>query len=365
MRLLPFLLMGALLSCNQDADKLRGEVAASSAIDVSHRITEFDSDVTGEGDTLVVYGRDLTAVKRVIMGDRVSPHVEASELSLSFVVPEDIPLGMQEIVLVFSGSERARAQIEVVPLPVISAIDPLIADFGEEVIIQGNNLNYVEQILIGEIPVQIGEKSSQRLSLTIPHGINGGLVSLMSHAGSATYAQPFIPCKEVPENPMCQPLQNINGSFEIGEAGAIPSMEVPGWGFNGIGTLAEFEIVDGMSSGGRRSLKVNVLEVGQSPWDIEARQESFEVQPGKTYRYSIRIWGPPHASVAFTAGLPDYSELARVEHTCIGGKWEEVSFEFSTGVDETAIRLPIHLSMESNQDAIFYLDNLRLIILDG
>ncbi|MEZ4883905.1 MAG: carbohydrate binding domain-containing protein [Chitinophagales bacterium] len=352
-------------SCEKDdTDKLTGEIGAANAVDVSSRITGFDSSVTGAGATLSALGSGLSGVKRVFMGSNSSPSVVASESSVTFTVPIGVVLGVQEVTFIFEGNERATASIEVVALPVISYVGPLASYVGDEIIIIGDNLSIVESVLIGDVPASINSSEKDIIAFTVPNGaVSGSVFTLSSPAGVVSSSEVLFLCDDSPEEILCLPALNINGSFEEGDLGDATTVAVPGWGFSGAGSLANVEVVsfrNGSTRGGRQALKIEVLDVGANPWNIEIREESFEVAPATTYLYSIQVKGPAGSRVDFTLGLPDFSELNRSEAT-LSGDWEEISFEFTTGAEDNMIRTPIHFSRDVNIGGTFYLDDLRIV----
>jgi len=359
----------AFAGCTKDdLEKLSGSIGDATAVDVSSRITGFDSDITGAGATLTALGSNLSGVKRVIMGGSSSPSVEASESSVVFVVPIDVSLGAQDVFFIFEGNERAKATIEVVSLPVISFISPLAAFSGEEIIILGNNLDIAESVAIGDLPATITEKDKNLLAFTVPAGaVSGSTFTVKSPAGSVSSADLFIACDDEPANVLCLAPVNANGSFEEGDVGRAGDITVPAWGFSGAGSLANFDVIsykDGPTRGGRQALKVEVLAVGANPWNIEVREETFPVAANARYLYTIKVNGPEGSQVDFTVGLPSFSELGRVQAT-LSGSWEEISFEFTTGPADNMIRTPIHFSRDVNIGRVIYLDDLRIVSLEG
>ncbi|MCB0571512.1 MAG: hypothetical protein KDC66_17195 [Phaeodactylibacter sp.] len=355
----------AMASCTkEDSEKLAGSIGDATAVDVSSRVTGFDSNVTGAGATLTAMGNNLSGVKRVFMDGSSSPSVEATESSVTFQVPIDVSLGDKDVYFIFAGNERATARIKVVPLPVIRYISPIAGSTGDEIIAVGANMDFVEKIFIGDASASITEKASDIVAFTVPSGAaTGSLFKLESPAGSVSSTDAFIACDGSPGNPLCKTPLNSNGSLEEGDKGVVGDITVPAWGFSGAGSLATVQVIsfrDGPTRDGRQGLKLEVLDVGANPWNIEVREESFPVEPNTAYLYTIQANGPEGARVDFTVGLPNYSELGRVEAT-LSGTWEEISIEFTTGPDDNMIRTPIHFSRPGNIGYVFYLDNLRIV----
>lgn len=247
--------------------------------------------------------------------------------------------------------------------PGITAVDPenLTGEAGDVVIITGRNLAAAEVFFTGadgaEVQAEVDVTSStDELTFTIPEGAVTGPVYVRTPLGETYIGQFTI-------NGGDNQAINVNGGFEDAEVGAITEGSVPGWSFSGNdGELATFEIVDDQVQEGARALAVNILQLGENPWDIEARQENVTVEPNTTYTYSIWARGPEGSSADFTVGRPDFSEFQGARTTAeMTGDWQEITLQFTTGAEDTEIRTPIHFSLEGNVGQTIYIDNLQVM----
>lgn len=351
-----------LVGCGEDfEEKLSGSNPESNTVMVD-RITGFAQEVTGGGATLTAVGENLSDVKRVLIGQDLilALHVQASSESVSFTVPVNTPIGEQELIFVYAGNEREREVIEVVPLPSVSFVDQPVGSPGEVITVFGLNLDYVSSVMIGEVEASLDEQEGSYLTFTVPEGVTTAPLVLEGGAG-VIEAGEFIVCGENPGEPRCKERVNPNGSFEEGELGEVGEIEVPGWELNE-GGVSNMAIVADPTRGGRKALEIEIVDIGSNPWDIQATNGTFTVEPNTTYHYSIKVMGPAGARVNFTIGRPNYSEFTRTEVE-LSGEWEEITQEFTTGADDTEVRLPIHFSIEGNAGSIIYIDDVRVVSL--
>ena len=203
--LLVFLMAGVtsflLTSCEDYEERLTGFNPDGNAVDVSNRITGFTPGTAGAGAPLTVNGTNLSGVIRVHMGQLWIDEFEATESTVSFNVPPNIDLGQVEVVLVFSGAERATSTVEVVPLPSISYFTPRAVADGDEITILGNNLSFVTSVAISGISGTITSQDNTSLSFTVPSGISSDVIEITASSGGVTSsAESVIACSADPGN---------------------------------------------------------------------------------------------------------------------------------------------------------------------
>ncbi len=159
--------------------------------------------------------------------------------------------------------------------------------------------------------------------------------------------------------------QNTNGSFEDADVTErADTASIDGWTFELQDTGdATFAIVDDEVKDGDRALRVDVTTQGANDWSIQAINELFPVEFGVTYTFSA--WAKASASgvmANFTVGNPSFSEFGRIDKSEVEltTDWQEFSFQFQVGADDTVGRAPIHLSMSGNVGKSIWIDSVRI-----
>src|SRR5690606_20226345 len=115
-----------------------------------------------------------------IAGGDLALNVEATENSVTFNVPSELSLGMQEFIFIFPGNERARASIEVVPLPAIFSFTPFSAAEGETVTLIGANLDRVTGVKVATTDATILSQTPNALKFSMPAGAQTGKIMVTS-----------------------------------------------------------------------------------------------------------------------------------------------------------------------------------------
>lgn len=314
-----------------------------------------------------VQGNNLSDVKRVNIGGIWIGDIEVTKSSVSSNVPANIPLGMQEVILVFAGSDRASAEINVIALPTISYFTPKAVGDGDEVTILGGNLDNVTSISIGTVEATITSQDKSTLKFTVPNGVSSDLINMLASTGSTiSSSDPIIACTANPDHLACLPVVNINGSFEDSPVGAADG--VTGWG--GLnGSLASGEITDEEHYDGFKCYKVTVNDLGANPWNIQPNS-NMPVDPTATYHVSMWVKGSGLPTVMFAideGGSPGYFNWQSPQEEINMNEWTEISYDFSpeseaisNGGDETA-RFAISMSYDGNIGGVMYFDNLRVV----
>lgn len=159
--------------------------------------------------------------------------------------------------------------------------------------------------------------------------------------------------------------QNTNGSFEDTEVTErADTVTVNGWVFELQDTGdANFAIVDDVVKDGNRALRIDIVEAGDNDWSIQATNEIFPVETGISYIFTAWAKASEDGATAnFTAGNPAFTEFGRIDksNVFLTTEWQEFSFEFSAGTDDTEGRTPIHLSMTANEGKSIWIDSVRI-----
>ena len=356
-----------LISCEDYTEKLTGSNPPGNAVDVSNRITGFSPEVAGAGAELTILGTNLAGVKRVYMGNMWITDFTASDSEISFGVPANMAIGESELVLVFTGSERATKTIEVVPLPSIGYFTPKAAGDGDEVTLTGNNLSYVTALSVGSVSATITKKENNLITFTMPNGATTGKINITNSSGATTSSsESIIACTAEPGNLACLAVINTNGSFEESDLGEANG--VNGWG--GLtGSLTSGVITDEDYYDGFKSVKITVNGLGANPWNIQPTS-NMPVDPTATYHLSVWVKGTGIANVKFAmdeGGTPGWGEWQAPQVALTSNEWTEISYEFSptsedvgSGGDET-VRFAVSMSYDGNVGGVMYMDNLRVV----
>lgn len=360
--LLPVLLLIILTNCKDD------DAITYSVTDVSDRITGLSSTAPGQGAILTINGSQMDEVVRLFVGDEVvtkNNFISQDESSITIEVPPASALGENELLVVWPGSARGKATLEVVLFHTISSIAPAVAAAGQTVTLFGSNLNIVEEVVVGGVDATIASQSAGVLKFTMPTGATTGPITISSSAGEYISTSELIACESDPDNVGCQPVINTNGSFEDSPLGAASSVD--GWG--GLtSTRITGEITDEEAYEGFQSVKITINEIGANPWDIQPTS-NMDVDPSATYHLSVWVKGSGITNMKFAVdegGNPGYTEWGNPEVAISSDRWTEISYEFSpsseSGGDGVA-RFAISMSYEGNVGGVLYMDNLRVVEL--
>ncbi|MEQ8581515.1 MAG: IPT/TIG domain-containing protein [Marinoscillum sp.] len=368
------LTVGLLASCEEDAtDKLTGKLPASNAVDLSARISGFDSDITGEGAQLTATGSDLSEVLRVMIGGVLALNVESAESTVSFTVPT-VPIGMQDVVFIFSGSGRAYAEIEVVPIPVISYFDPISGGTGDLITIYGSNLNIVDAVQIAGVSGNVVRVAADSVQFEVPAGASKSGLTVVSDAGSVTSAVEFISCEEDPTNKYCLTPVNTNGDFEAGTLGIVGAEGATGgnWFLAGNGTRATYEIIEESGYGlGRRTLKVSDITSINNFWEHQVVNDGYEVPAGKRFIWFGRVWSDADGRLMRVAGgvsVPGYQDMLNTTDFTLVQGWNLLSINTQHDMSNdppqlnTQVRAQMSFGFAENAGATFLFDDMRVVV---
>ena len=363
-----------LVSCGEDfEEKLTGQNPEPNIVWVEDRITGFEQAVTGPGATLTAVGNNLAGVKRVLIGSDLVPalHVQSTESSVTFQVPENTPLGMQELVFVYGGNIREREQIEVVPRSTVTYTNNLSGEEGDEVTFYGSYLDKIGTVTFEEVEAPIVSQTPGALTVTVPAGAPSGSLFLVGDAG--TIAVPgFISCEAEPDSWACAEPVNTNGGLEAGTIGVINNGGDHGgnWFMQGSDVPTTYSIVNAATvsgRGGRGDLTlqaevVGPVEAGDNPWNAQAVNTLGDI-PGGAYLLSAWVKGPEGTQVNVGAGLnaAPYTNYAYAE-VPMTGEWVHVTYLFQTVLPTgNGTNIAFHFGIPGNAGSVFHVDNLKII----
>lgn len=165
--------------------------------------------------------------------------------------------------------------------------------------------------------------------------------------------------------PLPIPYVNENGSFESSDVTEqADTADVDGWVFELQDTgEANFAIVDDVVKDGERALRVDVTTQGANDWSIQAINELFPVEPEVNYTFAVWAKASEAGGTAnFTTGNQAFNEFGRLNNSDVSltTEWQEFTFEFQVGANDTLGRAPIHLNFAGNVGKSVWIDSLRI-----
>ncbi|MFA0964972.1 carbohydrate binding domain-containing protein [Roseivirga sp. BDSF3-8] len=351
-------------SCDdEETDKLTGPPPGNNTVDVSSRITGFENNVTGAGAESTVLGNNLSGVEFVMIDGQLSPDVEASESAVTFTVPIDPApsLGMVDVVLIFSGQERAYAQIEVVANPSVSLVYPMSGFAGDEITLIGTNLDAVEEAGIGAAAGTIVSQTGSSLTLSVPSGAqDGDNFYLISSSGTRTDTEfSFISCEANGSLTACQPSVVLSGGFEQGDASSLENWNIYNTGNpSGDATVTVGTGSDEVLTGSRSMKVINPTAYPGQQWRVQVASNPFPTTEGKTYFVSYWVKAESDGGSIRLSTQPNASYQG---DQSIGTQWQEVTWSFTvndTDPDQTETVIVFDMGQEANT---YYIDNVRVV----
>jgi len=350
------ILLGLVTGCLNDDDAVK-----TSMNDVSSRITGFSSDITGAGASFSINGSHMDEVDRVFIGNAViakKSFTTVSESGITFNVPLTVPLGENEVIVVYPGSDRAFSSIEVVPLPAISSFTPYSAATGETITLYGTNFEIVEGVKLGAVDAAIVSQSASMLKFTVPAGIATGKITLTSDAGNANSAADLIACTANPTTSDCADGLNLNDGFELGATDNFDNWSKYNGGTYMVQTTTASEIFRGS-----RALKVvRDGSLGTGEWRIQLASDLITTEAAASY--TVYIWAK--ASVAGgslrVSTNPDAKYTANQNVTT---QWQRLAFTFSTAggnaIATTDTRVVLDFNGNNTAVTTFFIDDVKLV----
>ena len=161
-------------------------------------------------------------------------------------------------------------------------------------------------------------------------------------------------------------LVNINGNFEDADLGPVEDLTgIPGWVLElGGNADADYEIVEGETFEGEKSLKITVNDVGTNAWDIQVVGDSIQVEPGASYHMSVWMKAENDGPVDVTVGNYAFNEYARSSEDLVAGEWTQYELDFTITDQETVIRAPFHFSFAGNAGNVIHVDHLEVTMTE-
>lgn len=341
--LLPILMLG---SCQEDFDyKLSGNPPENNGIDVSERLSGFDQEEAEIGSVLTMNGRELSTVKRVMVAGELATDVQASENSVSFVVPNGAPLGEQDFHFIFSGNERAVASITVVPkaVPEIYAITPTAVPVGEKVTILGISFIDVQVVTIGDVEADVDPSStSEALIVTVPEGLPDNVpatIEIVTARGKTKSESMFYVGKNL----------IMNGEFELGEGDDFDFWTKANNG--------ELTLAGSSDSYAGRTLRA-VSGSDSQQWHPQMFATEAPTQVGSTY--TLLLWIKGAVGTPGDGGHIRFSTTPNPQYSPdfdVTSEWRQIIWEFTANSEETQIVL----DLGGVGDAVYFIDNVTLL----
>jgi hypothetical protein len=174
-----------LASCTEDNSNPMEE----NIKDVSNYITAVDKEIASPGDEVTITGTNLDKVYKIMLNDNLTViEFEATETSLTFIVPSSAPLGDVVIInIFFEGKGLARYPIEIISPPVISGFSPIAATGGEECHVYGTELYKAVEVYVGDTEVSFTLIDDKHFVIDqLPEIENGDQIKVVDAAGSET-----------------------------------------------------------------------------------------------------------------------------------------------------------------------------------
>jgi uncharacterized lipoprotein YehR (DUF1307 family) len=355
--LLPAVIVAIIISCNND------DAITYSMADVSSRITGFNNSKTGPGAELTLNGSQLGNVQRIFIGN-VSilkrEFISHTESSVTFNVPTNTVVNTtgekSKVLIVFSGSERAFSEIEVIPFQAIGSFLPHSAAVGETVTLFGVNFDLVTSVKLGDISADITSQTPTLLKFTMPEGASTGKITLVSEAGNSSSATNLVACSGSPNAPDCATALNLNSGLELGDGDDFTN-----WGkWNG-GVYQVATTVPGEYYRGSRALKVirdGSLASGQ--WRIQFVSDPVETEIGASY--TVYVWARAAvANAGFRVSLnPDTGFYPG--DVAVTTAWQQFSFVVpGERIQNEATRFVLDLNGTNTAVTTFYIDDIKVI----
>jgi hypothetical protein len=347
----PVMMLALILGCTDD------DAITYSMDDVTEtRITGVSSDVTGAGASWTINGSQMDKVTRVFFENFVIPaktFTDVSESSITLTVPTSAPLGENDVLIVFAGSERANLKVTLVPLPAITGFSPAAVSTGESVSVFGTNFTStsVTGLNIGGVSATIISQSDNVIKFTVPAGMTSNKITLTGPIGTSSSATDLVACPG--EAIDCATGLNLNAGFELGTGDNFDNWSK----YNG-GTFMLATAVPSEVYRGARALKVvrdGSLSSGQ--WRIQLASDLVATDVGASY--TVYVWAKASAAGGSIRVSTSPNSLYTGDQA-ITTSWQRLAFTFAAA-NETSTR--VVLDMNGNESAVttFFIDDVKLI----
>lgn len=329
--------------------------------DVSSRLSGFSNEKTGAGAELTINGTELSEVQRIFIGnERILKQnfTSITESAITFNVPTTVSLGVNEVLLVFNGPERAYSEIEVVPLQAVSSFTPYSAAAGEPITMYGVNFNLVTGIKLGEVTATISSQTATMIQFTMPASAPTGKITLIGSAGNSKSATDLISCSADPTAGDCADGMNLNDGFELGSADNFDNWSKYNGGTFMVQTTTASEVFRGS-----RALKVvRDGSLGSGEWRIQLASDLITTEAGVSY--TVYMW----AKASATGGSLRVSTNPDAKYTAnqnVTTQWQRLAFTFSpTGgnaIATTSTRVVLDFNGNNTAVTTFFIDDVKLV----
>lgn len=331
--------------------------------DVSSRITGFSNPKTGPGAELTINGSQLQNVQRIFIGnERVlsKDFISHTESTITFNVPTTVEVHtdgtLTDVLVVFSGAERAFTEIEVVPLQAISSFTPYSATAGETITLIGVNFDLVSSVKLGDVSATITSQTPTLIKFTMPAGATTGKITLSGEAGSSKSAADLVACSGSPGSPDCATALNLNSGLELGDGDDFTN-----WGkWNG-GGFQVATTVPGEYYRGSRALKViRDGSLGSGQWRIQFVSDPIATEIGASY--TVYVWARAAvANAGFRVSLnPDTGFYPG--DVAVTTQWQQFSFVVpGERIQNELTRIVLDLNGTNTAVTTFYIDDIKVI----
>jgi hypothetical protein len=353
--LAPVIIIGLMINCSDE------EGVTYKVKDVSSRVTGYTTPKAGTGAPLTVTGSGLDRVTRIAVGNIIVPaktFTTVSESSITFTVPAGAAIGENNMLFMFPGSEKAFSMIEVIRFQAVLDFSPKAAVEGETVKLVGNNLDVVNEVRLGDVPVTITSKTATAILFTVPAGATTGPITMVSEAGSSTTAALAIPaltiCSGAAPGPDCIDALNSNSGFELGTGDNFNNWNK----FNG-GTkiVATTNVAGNEVFRGARAMRVirdGTITPATDQWRIQLASDFVPVQNGASY--TVYAWvRASTAGAAFRFSNQDAAQYG--PDTQIPVTWTRISWTFTAN----AAQKRIVLDMNGGPQTTFFIDDVKIL----
>ncbi|MBN8575928.1 MAG: IPT/TIG domain-containing protein [Cytophagales bacterium] len=332
-----------------------------SVKDVSARVTGFSNSKTGAGAQLTINGSQLLDAQRIFIGnERVLARnfVSKTDSEITINVPTTVALGVNRVLVVFSGSERAFSEIEVVPLQAVSSFTPYSATAGETVTLFGVNFDLVTAVKLGDVSATITSQSPTLLKFTMPTGAPTGKITLIGAAGNTNSADNLTSCAASPGILDCPVGLNLNTGFEVGSGDNFDNWSK----YNGGTYMVQTSVPSEVFRGARALKVVRDGTLASGEWRIQLASDLVATEANVSY--TVYMWAK--ASVA--GGSLRVSTAPDAKYTGnqnVTTQWQRLAFTFSpaggNAIATTETRVVLDFNGNNAAVTTFYIDDVKLI----
>ncbi|SHF95329.1 IPT/TIG domain-containing protein [Flavobacterium fluvii] len=306
-------------------------------------ITKVNPAVQYIQSTATLEGTGLDQVKYVFVGNFDAPFT-VSEGVISFTIPAGVTPGTNNITLVVDNNYRVTSSIDVLvkPIPTISTITPSAAAAGQNVTINGTNLNNNPVIKVAGVNATVVSATATKLVFTVPTVTNNTIsstVALTTTFGTVSTTSTFYASKNL----------LLNSELELGTGDNFDN-----WGkYNGGSAMFATSVVGEAYSG--RALKVTGFGEATNQWKTQFVSDLVTTTIGTKYFVYMWIKGTTAGgSMRFSTNESGGAQYGGDQN--IGTTWQQVTFTFTGKSPQTRI------SLDMGAKAVTYIvDNITMV----